>query len=164
MTTTFSCLRTVSASATREPCEQQALSWRLKLDQRRKSLWKLLKKYSERLGRQGHLNTLSALFLSLGLMIPVGVSCEELNWSVGAYGGKYYDSEPAFLIKGNGNYLNQYIVALTASKTVWRSQTLPLALEIDGMIGQQFGTVCESSGWGRGHEVTRTRNCTSCLV
>jgi hypothetical protein len=30
-------------------------------------------------------------------------------------------------------------VALTASTTVWRAATWPLALEVDGMIGHQFG-------------------------
>jgi hypothetical protein len=72
-------------------------------------------------------------------MLPASASCDERDWSIGAYGGQYYDSEPAGLTQGRANFLNQYIVALTASKTVWRSQKFPLALEIDGMIGQQFG-------------------------
>ena len=58
---------------------------------------------------------------------------------MGGYGGKYYDSEPAGLTQGRANFLNQHLVAITASKTVWRSETLPLSLEIDGMLGQQFG-------------------------
>jgi len=72
-------------------------------------------------------------------MLPASASCEELSWSLGGYGGQYYDTEPAGLIKGKAGFHNQYIVALTASKTVWRSSTLPLALEIDGTIAQQFG-------------------------
>lgn len=78
-----------------------------------------------------------ALFACLTL--PLGASCEERDWSLGAYGGQYYDSEPAGLTQGRANFLNQYIVALTASKTVWRAETLPLALEIDGTVAQQFG-------------------------
>src|SRR5512139_4108825 len=72
-------------------------------------------------------------------LLPIAAAGEERDWSIGAYAGQYYDTEPAGIIKGNGSFLNQYLVALTASKTVWRSQTLPLALEIDGMIGHQFG-------------------------
>jgi hypothetical protein len=56
------------------------------------------------------------------------------------YGGQYYDSEPAGLLtNGNATFLSQYLVALTASRTIWRSEALPISLEIDGMIGQQFG-------------------------
>ncbi len=80
------------------------------------------------------------LVLSAGLMLPAGASCEEKNWSLGAYGGQYYDSEPAGLTQGRANFLNQYIVALTASKTLWRAEGWPLSLEVDGMVGHQFGT------------------------
>lgn len=89
--------------------------------------------------RQRRLQKWCTLFLSLFPMLPVSASCEELNWSIGGYAGQYYDSEPAGLTQGRANFLNQYIVALTASRTIWRAETLPLALEIDGMIGQQFG-------------------------
>lgn len=89
--------------------------------------------------RQGHLQKWCALFLSLFLMLPASASCEELNWSVGGYGGQYYDSEPAGLTQGRANFLNQYIVALTASRTIWRAEKWPLALEIDATVAQQFG-------------------------
>lgn len=57
------------------------------------------------------------------------------------YAGQYYDSEPAGLLaQGRANFLHQYIAALTASWGVWRSQGIPLSVEIDGMIGQQFGS------------------------
>ena len=109
MTAAVSCLRPASAAG--ETCEQ----------------------------RQVHLQTWCALFLSLFLMLPVSASCEELNWSIGGYGGQYYDSEPAGLTQGRANFLNQYIVALTASRTIWRAETLPMALEIDATVAQQFG-------------------------
>jgi hypothetical protein len=73
------------------------------------------------------------------LTLPSSARAEEFDWSIGAYVGKYYDSEPAGWTQGRANYLEQHMVALTASKTIWRSQTLPMSLEIDGMIGQQFG-------------------------
>lgn len=72
-------------------------------------------------------------------MIPASASCEELDSSIGVYGGQYYDSEPAGFINGRANFLNQYLVAVTASKTLWRAESFPLSLEMDGMIGQQFG-------------------------
>ncbi|MDP2805909.1 MAG: hypothetical protein Q8O24_08205 [Gallionellaceae bacterium] len=59
-----------------------------------------------------------------------------MDWSIGAYASQYYNTEPAGLLThGNANFLDQYLLALTASKTVWRA----LSLEIDGMIGQQAG-------------------------
>jgi hypothetical protein len=58
---------------------------------------------------------------------------------MGVYGGQYYDSEPAGFTQGKANFENQYLLALTASKTLWRSRSLPLSLELDGMLGQQFG-------------------------
>lgn len=77
------------------------------------------------------------------LLVPVAQAASDSvdgsGWSVGVYGGQYYDSEPAGFSQGNATYLNQYLLALTASKTLWRSPTLPLSLELDGMLGQQWG-------------------------
>jgi hypothetical protein len=73
------------------------------------------------------------------LVFSKNVASAESDWSMGVYGGQYYDSEPAGFTQGRANYLEHYMFALTASKTVWRSQTLPMTLEIDGMLGQQFG-------------------------
>ena len=69
---------------------------------------------------------------------------EDRQWSLGVYGGPYYDTMPAGFLHGDANFKDQYLLALTASKTLWRSATLPLALEIDGMVGQQFGLVAVS--------------------
>lgn len=77
--------------------------------------------------------------LLFALMLPASVFCVEREWSMGVYGGKHFDTEPANFANGNTNYVNQFIVALTASKSVWRDDTLPLSLEIDGMVGYQFG-------------------------
>jgi len=83
----------------------------------------------------------TALLLAAWLACPVAVRGQDFDWSIGAYGGQYYDTEPAGLIKGKAGFVSQYLVALTATKTLWRSSTLPLSLELDGMIGQQFGQV-----------------------
>jgi len=119
---------------------------------RRAALWTKLpsmKPISTMAARQIHKTTLTPgrrhlqqrlpLVLTACLMLPVSASCGEGDWSIGAYAGQYYDSEPAGFTQGRANYLNQYLVALTASKTVWRADKLPLSLEIDGMIGHQFG-------------------------
>lgn len=82
---------------------------------------------------------LSLLLLSVSLFIPASANCEKLDWSIGGYAGQYYDTEPAGFSQGKAQYLDQYIVAVTASKTLWRAESLPLALEIDGMMGHQFG-------------------------
>ena len=42
-------------------------------------------------------------------------------------------SLPGFT-QGRANCLNKHLLALTASKTVWRSESLPLSLEIDRML------------------------------
>ena len=75
------------------------------------------------------------------LMIPARVWGDEprYDWGVGVYGGQYYDTEPAGLTHGDPKFKRHYLVALTASRVVWRSARLPLALEIDGMIGHQSG-------------------------
>ena len=77
--------------------------------------------------------------LLLALVASQPALSADSDWSLGVYGGQYYDSEPAGFTQGRANYLNQYMLAVTASKTVWRSKTLPLSLEMDGMVGQQFG-------------------------
>lgn len=63
----------------------------------------------------------------------------EPQSSIGFYAGKYHDAEPAGAIAGSANYLEQYMVALTASHTLWRSADWPVSLELDAMIGQQSG-------------------------
>jgi hypothetical protein len=63
----------------------------------------------------------------------------EPQWSVGGYVGQYHDAEPAGVIAGRANFIDQYLVALTASKELWRSSAWPVALEMDAMIGYQAG-------------------------
>jgi hypothetical protein len=85
------------------------------------------------------------VFISMALLSifwrPLASNAQEQKtpWSVGVYAGKYYDTEPAGFLEGRAGFLEQYLVAVTASKPVWQSQTLPLALEIDAMVGQQGG-------------------------
>jgi hypothetical protein len=86
------------------------------------------------------LNGLIQFFLSCILLMLPGLSwATAKDWGIGFYTGQYYDSEPGFIIQGQGNYLNQYMVALTMSKRVWRAKEWPLSMEIDGMVGHQFG-------------------------
>jgi hypothetical protein len=73
------------------------------------------------------------------MLLPGGAMAKEPEWSLGAYGGKYYDTEPAGFLKGDANFKDQYIFALNVGKTVWRSATLPLSLEIDAVLAQQSG-------------------------
>lgn len=72
-------------------------------------------------------------------MISGAAVSKESDWSLGVYAGQYYDTEPAGFSQGNANFKDQYIFALNATKTIWRSATLPLSIEIDGVVGQQFG-------------------------
>lgn len=81
----------------------------------------------------------ASLAVSVHLLFPISGVCGSAPWSFGVYGGQYYDTEPAGLVNGNATFLNQYMLAITASKTLWESESLPLSLEVDAMLGQQFG-------------------------
>lgn len=77
--------------------------------------------------------------LCVGLLMPPKALSAEPDWSLGVYGGQYYDTEPAGFLGGNARFSNHHLFALTATKTLWRSATLPLSIELDGMLGQQEG-------------------------
>ena len=84
----------------------------------------------------------SLLFVAAILAAPIkaiGQTIGQTGWSLGVYGGQHYDTEPAGFIQGNANFQNQYVLALNMTKTVWRSQNWPMSIEVDGMLGQQFG-------------------------
>lgn len=84
-------------------------------------------------------SSLAAVLLAWAALLSTDGWATEPDWSLGVYGGIYYDSEPAGFIQGRANYLGQRMLALTGSKTLWRAESWPVSLEIDGMIGQQFG-------------------------
>lgn len=84
-------------------------------------------------------SSLSMLCLS-AYLFSITAHAEETGWSMGIYGGQYYDTEPAGFTHGNASYVDQFIVAFTANKTVWKAESFPLSLEIDAMIGHQYGT------------------------
>jgi hypothetical protein len=88
---------------------------------------------------QAKSNTLTRLLLCTCLMMPMPAYCEAFDWSIGGYAGQHYDTAPAWILEGDARFAKQYIVAITASKTIWRAETLPLSFEIDGMIGHQSG-------------------------
>jgi hypothetical protein len=77
------------------------------------------------------------VFLAASL-VP-SAAAQEPEWGVGAYIGKYYDTEPAGALTGRAGFEDHYLLALTGSKTLWRADTLPLTLELDGMVGWQEG-------------------------
>ena len=68
-----------------------------------------------------------ALMLASLLALPLAEAAEKLDSSFGVYAGQYYDSDPASFSQGRANYLNQYLVALTGSKTVWRASSWPVS-------------------------------------
>jgi hypothetical protein len=83
--------------------------------------------------------TVAPPVLAALLWLPLSVQAQWQDWSVGAYAGKYYDTEPAGFVQGRAVFVEQHLYALTASKTIWRSASLPLSLELDGMLGVQSG-------------------------
>ena len=80
----------------------------------------------------------SALLASL-VALPLHAWAQEPNWSIGGYLGQYHDAEPAGALAGRAKYIDQYMIALTGAKTVWRSSDWPVSLEIDAMLGYQSG-------------------------
>lgn len=81
----------------------------------------------------------TAILLFAGLLCQPLVFAAEPDWSIGVYGGKFYDTEPAGFTQGKATYLNHHMVAVTGTKTLWRSESWPMSIELDAMIGQQFG-------------------------
>ena len=72
---------------------------------------------------------LSGVLLASLLWVPAA-RAQAYDWSIGAYAGQYYDTEPAGWTQGNAGYLDHYMVALTGSKTLWRSENWKLALQV----------------------------------
>lgn len=81
----------------------------------------------------------SPVVLTLSLLNPSQVRCEESGWGIGLYAGTYYDTEPAAVLNENTKFFKQHLFALHASKRLWRSPTWPLAVELDGVIGHHYG-------------------------
>lgn len=105
-----------------------------------RSCWlKHLNSRSARFQPRVYLRTYSFTLLFILLLTPASAYCDEPHWSIGVYAGQYYDTEPAAFYRVKTDYLNHYIVAVTASKTLWRAESWPFAIELDGMLGHQFG-------------------------
>lgn len=73
------------------------------------------------------------------MLMPLAAQADESDWSIGVYAGKYHDAEPAGALAGRANYAEHYMLAVTGSKTLWRHSEWPIAIELDGMLGQQAG-------------------------
>jgi len=73
------------------------------------------------------------------VLMPLAAQADESDWSIGVYAGKYHDAEPAGALAGRANYAEHYVLAVTGSKTLWRHSEWPIAIELDGMLGQQAG-------------------------
>ena len=82
---------------------------------------------------------LCGTILALAASLVPPAAAQEPEWGVGAYIGKYYDTEPAGALTGRAGFEDHYLLALTGSKTLWRADKLPLALELDAMVGLQDG-------------------------
>ena len=85
-----------------------------------------------------------ALTHRLGLALMTGllvmpVCAKDGDWTMGVYAGQYHNQEPASFLAGRSEFKNHYILAVTASKRLWRAENWPLELELDAMLGQQWG-------------------------
>jgi len=88
--------------------------------------------------------TLQPLTRTLGWALCAGLLAlpawaSDSGWSMGLYAGKYHNQEPASFLVGRSEFKDHYLLAVTASKRLWRAQNWPLELELDAMLGQQWG-------------------------
>ena len=80
------------------------------------------------------------LLLCLLASHHVANAAENYNWGIGAFGGKFYNSSPEdFLTFKDSKFLDHYILGITADRTVWRAQSYPLSVQIEGLLAYQFG-------------------------
>lgn len=85
------------------------------------------------------LSLASIWLLFASLILPNQAYSSAADWRIGGYGGRHYDTEPAGILEGNARFKNQSMLALTVSKSIWQAENIGLSLEIDGMLGHQFG-------------------------
>lgn len=93
----------------------------------------------QRLYTVAHSRWVSTVLAAMLVVLPLCAWSNESDWSIGGYVGQYHDAEPAGALAGRANYADQYMLALTGAKTIWRSSAWPMSVEIDAMIGYQSG-------------------------
>ena len=83
--------------------------------------------------------TLEKLALCFAVFVPISGHAQDDAWKWGVYAGKYYDTEPGGFINGRADFKEQYLLAVTATKSAWTSKNWPISIEWDIMAGQQGG-------------------------
>ncbi len=64
----------------------------------------------------------------------------EHRWSLGVYGGRFYDSSPNFLLTlRETNFESHHLVAANGTRVLWQAGRWPLFLVLDLVVGRQFG-------------------------
>ena len=83
---------------------------------------------------------LSVLFTIIFSVLATSSQASQ-DWNIGIYAGKFYDSTPLKALAGfrDTSFEDHYMLSLSVGKKIWQSQHLPLSIEIETMIGQQFG-------------------------
>lgn len=96
--------------------------------------------WSYKVARLRWVSNMLAVVLAIVLgALPLHAWANQSDWSLGGYVGQYHDTEPAGVLAGRANYIDQYMLALTGAKPVWRSSAWPVSVEIDVMVGYQSG-------------------------
>jgi hypothetical protein len=96
--------------------------------------------WSYKVARLRWASNMLAVVLAIVLgALPLHAWANQSDWSLSGYVGQYHDTEPAGVLAGRANYIDQYMLALTGAKPVWRSSAWPVSVEIDAMVGYQSG-------------------------
>lgn len=64
----------------------------------------------------------------------------EARWSLGVYGGRFYDSSPNYLLTlRETHFEDHHILAVNATGVLWQAGRWPLSLVLDVVVARQFG-------------------------
>lgn len=85
----------------------------------------------------------AVLAILVTLLLPVQSALADdskHDASLGAYVGQFYNTYPEALLLGQKTeFKDQYIASLSLTKKTWQSASLPLSIEIEGVLSYQFG-------------------------
>lgn len=64
----------------------------------------------------------------------------KYDWDLGLFAGKFYDSSPAsFVGFEHTKFLDHYIIGGAVARNIYRMDSCPLSIEIEGLLAAQFG-------------------------
>ncbi len=80
------------------------------------------------------------LLLSLVPFFPVYARTVDAEWSLGLYGGMFYNTSPIqlFMLE-KPQFRKHYILATNGTRTLWQSESWPVSVVMDVVVARQSG-------------------------